>query len=119
MFNFDRPKDFDPLPLQFVYKLKVKDGDFDNATRKARLVVMGNLQYESEYGDTYAPTARLWVVRAMAAIAAQEGLTMKKFDLTGAFLVADMDRPLFVNIPGYEVPKAFSEKHCYSRRGKE
>ncbi len=103
-----------------MYKLKVKDCDFDNA-RKARLVVMGNLQYESEYGDTYAPTARLWVVRAMVAIAskAQEGLTMKKFDSTGAFLVANMDRPLFVNIPGYEVPKAFSEKHCYSRRGKE
>jgi hypothetical protein len=106
MFTFelvDRPKDFDPLPLQFVYKLKVKDGDFNNATRKARLVVMGNLQYES------APTARLWVVRAMALCVvramAQEGLTMKKFDLTGTFLVADMDRPLFVNIPGYEVPK--------------
>jgi hypothetical protein len=30
---------------------------------------------------------------------------MKKFDLTGAFLVADMDRPLYVDIPGYKVPK--------------
>ena len=48
----DRPKDYDTLPLQFVYKLKVKDGDFDNCIYKARLVVRGNLQYEHEYGDT-------------------------------------------------------------------
>jgi hypothetical protein len=43
----------------------------------------------------------------MAALAAQEGFIMKKFDLTGAFLVADMDRPLYVarDIPEYKVPK--------------
>jgi hypothetical protein len=99
-----KPKDYDPLPLQFVYKLKVKDGDFDNCIYKARLVMRGNLQYEHEYGDTYAPTARLWVVRTMAAIAAQEGLVMKKFDLTGAFLVAEQDTELYVNIPGYDIP---------------
>ena len=96
---------YDPLPLQFVYKLKVKDGDFENCIPKARLVVMGHLQYEEEYGETYAPTARLWVIRTLAAIAAQEGLVMKKFDLTGAFLVADMDRELYVQIPGYDPPR--------------
>ena len=101
----DKPKDYDPLPLQFVYKLKVKDGDFENCVHKARLVVRGNLQYEHEYGDTYAPTAKLWVIRTLAAIAAQEGMSLKKFDLTGAFLVASMDRVLYVEIPGYAVPE--------------
>jgi hypothetical protein len=102
----DRPKDtvYDPLPLQFVYKLKVKDGDFDNCIYKARLVVRGNLQYEHEYGETYAPTAKLWTVRTLAALAAQEGLKLKKFDLTGAFLVAKNDKQLFVEIPGYGIP---------------
>lgn len=100
----DRPAKYDPLPLQFVYKLKVKDGDFNNCIYKARLVVRGNLQYEHEYGDTYAPTAKLWVVRTLAALAAQENMTLKKFDLTGAFLVADMDRDLYVEIPGYGIP---------------
>ncbi len=66
---------------------------------------MGNLQYDDEYGDTYALTARLWTVRAMTAIAAQEGLTMKKFDLTGAFLIADIDTVMYVQIPGYDLPK--------------
>jgi len=101
----NRPANYDPLPLHFVYKLKVKDGDFDNVTYKARLVMNGNLQYPGEYGDTYAPTARLWSLRALTAVAAQEGLTLKKFDLTGAFLVADMDRELYVEIPGYAVPE--------------
>jgi hypothetical protein len=30
---------------------------------------------------------------------------MKKFDLTGAFLIADMDKPIYVQIPGYDLPK--------------
>lgn len=100
-----RPADYDPIPMQFVYKLKVKDGDYEQGVPKARLVMLGNLQYEYEYGETYAPTARLWVVRSLAAIAAQEGLTMKKFDLTGAFLIADMDKTLHVQIPGYDIPR--------------
>jgi hypothetical protein len=54
------PDDYDPLPLQFVYKLKVKDGDFDNCMCKARLVTRGDLQYVTEHGSTYDPTARLF-----------------------------------------------------------
>ena len=108
----DKPKNYDPLPLQFVYKLKVKDGDFEHCVYKARLVVRGDLQYEHEYGSTYAPTAKLWTIRTLVAIAAQGRYKMKKFDLTGAFLVADMDRELYVDIPGYSPPegKAFMLK---------
>ena len=29
----DAAPEHDPLPLQFVYKLKVKDGNFDNCVR--------------------------------------------------------------------------------------
>jgi hypothetical protein len=42
----DRPDGYDPLPLQFVYKLKVTNGDYENGVLKARLVAMGNLQYD-------------------------------------------------------------------------
>ena len=44
----ERPANYDPLPLHFVYKLKFKDGNFDQVTYKARLVMRGNLQYEDE-----------------------------------------------------------------------
>jgi hypothetical protein len=76
----DRPsraEDYDPLPLRFVYELKIEDGNFDKAIHKARLVMRGNLQYESEYGETYAPTAKLWTIRTLVALAAQEGLMLK------------------------------------------
>ncbi len=58
------------------------------------------MQYVTGHGSTYAPTARLSTIRALTAIAAQQGYTLKKFDLTGAFLVANIDRPLFIEIPG-------------------
>jgi hypothetical protein len=78
-----------------------------------------NLQYEDEYSDTYAPTAKLWTIRKLAALAAQEGFQLKKFDLTGAFLMADMDRTLYVEVPGYELPKGKAlllKKALYSGR---
>jgi hypothetical protein len=83
---------YDQLPLQFVYKLMI----WTTALTRLRSsrVVRGNLQYEHKYGDTHAPTAKLWTVRTLAALAAQEGMALKKFDLTGAFLVADMDSKL-------------------------
>ena len=100
----NHPANYDPLPLHFVYKLKVKDGNFNNVNYKARLVMRGNLQYDHEYGETYAPTARLWSIRTLTAIAVQEGLTLQKFDLTSAFLVANIQRELYVEILGYAVP---------------
>lgn len=49
--------------------------------------------------------AHFWVIRKLVAIAAQEGLTKKKFNLTGAFFIADMDKTLYVQIPSYNIPK--------------
>ena len=100
----DRPQAYDPVPLKYVYKLKVKDGDFTDPIYKARLVMQGNLQYEEEYTCTYAPTARLFSLRTICAIAAQEGLALHKFDLKCAFVTADIDTVQYVHIPGYDLP---------------
>jgi hypothetical protein len=64
----------------------------------------GNLQYENEYTITYAPTARLWAVRLLSAIAAQENMTLHKFDLKAAFITSEIDCELYVSIPGVAVP---------------
>jgi hypothetical protein len=100
----DMPDKYDPVPTRFVYKLKVKDGDFNNPTYKARLVMQGNLQYEHEFTCTYAPTARLFSLRTLCAIAAQEGLSLHKWDLKAAFVTSDIDTVQYVSIPGYEPP---------------
>jgi hypothetical protein len=89
----------------YTTELKVTNSDYKNSIPKALLVTMGNLEYNDKYGDTYALTARLWTVQALAAIALQEGLMMKKYDLTGAFLIADMDKLIYVQIPCYDLPK--------------
>jgi hypothetical protein len=75
-------------------------------TKPDSSLIRGNLQYKHEYSDTYALTAELWTVSTLAALAAQGGRTLRKFDLTSAFLVADMDRKLYVEIPCYAVPNS-------------
>jgi hypothetical protein len=95
-----KPTDFDPLPLQFIYKLRVVGDNSSDATYKARLVAMGDLQYDCEYKRTHA---RVWTTQTFATAKSQESLIVK-FDLTSSFLIADMDRPLYVIIPGYHIP---------------
>jgi len=66
----------------------------------------GSLQYESEpeYTITYFPTARLFSLRTLCTIAAQEGLTLHKWDITAAFISSLIDVPQYVSIPGVEPP---------------
>lgn len=112
---------YDPLPLQFVSKLQVKDRVFNLCIYKAQRVVMGSLQYAWEYGETFAPTAKLWIIRTITTIAAQEGLKTKKCDLTGAFLVADTDCNAYVEISCYHIPRDKTihlMKALYSRKSK-
>ena len=102
------PDEYHPCPCRYVYKLKIPNGDFEQARHKARLVLQGDLMTENEYVNSFAPTARMSSVRMLTAIAAQEKMSLKKFDLTGAFLVADMvtkdGNPIYVEIPGLQLP---------------
>jgi len=114
----DKPKhwtDSTPLPLKYVYKLKIKDGDFAHPTYKARLVALGNLQLDEEFTCSYAPTARMFSLRTLCAIAAQEGLTLHKFDLTAAFVTSLIDvQDQYVSVPGLDIP---DDKAVLLRKG--
>jgi hypothetical protein len=103
----NKPDKYDPLPCKFIYKRKVEDGNFKNSTYKARLVMQGNMMYDDEFGDTYTPTARMWVVRMLTSIAAQQGLLLFKFDLSNAFIVASQpdEHEIYVTIPGFTPPE--------------
>jgi hypothetical protein len=60
---------------------------------------------ESSYGDTFAPTSKSSCVRTICALAAQEGLTLYKFDVKGAFLNAPCSDEVYLNFPGnYKLP---------------
>ena len=100
----DLPPGVKELPPMFQYALKTgPNGEFIKC--KARVVARGDLQFESEYGDTFAPTSRFSVIRLLIAIATQAGLMLFQFDIRGAFLCADIDGEIYLKLPpGYEPP---------------
>ena len=77
----------------WLYKKKA-DG-----TAKARVVMLGNSAEEEDI-DTFAPTCNkgiLWLIFALIVIL---NLSTRVIDITGAFVAADIHRPVYVRIDG-------------------
>ena len=76
---------------------------------KARLVARGFMQAEGiDYTETYSPTVRFESIRLMLAAAASEGMHMEQLDVTTAFLYANLEEEVYLEIPegmfGEEMP---------------
>jgi len=71
---------------------------------KARLVAKGYNQEEGiDYGETYAPIARLEAVRLLLAYACMNGFKLHQMDVKSAFLNGYIDEEVFVcQPPGFE-----------------
>lgn len=86
------------LPSHLVLKIKrLADGTFDKY--KARLVGGGDHQDSTMYSVTSSATARPESVKMLFALAAKMGLHIRIFDVAGAYLLADIDRPIYMRIP--------------------
>eukprot|EP00961_Rhodomonas_salina_P022216 299137-Rhodomonas_salina.1 len=70
----DLPDRVVELPSMFQYKLKTGP-NCETVKCKARLCARGDLQFDSEYGETFAPTSRFSMIQLIVAIAVQAGLT--------------------------------------------
>mmetsp|Transcript_30285 Transcript_30285/g.62397 ORF Transcript_30285/g.62397 Transcript_30285/m.62397 type:complete len:629 (+) Transcript_30285:1137-3023(+) len=100
----DRPPHVIPLPSRFTYRLK-RDRNGNISKFKARLVARGDLQTPDEYTTTYAPTSRFTAIHTIIAIATQENMYLKHWDITGAFMTADIDTDIYIDLPpGYALP---------------
>ena len=93
------------LPTNWVYKTKFRaDGTIER--RKARLVVLGNLQRAGiDFAETYAPSGRYTTIRVLLALVAQEGLHVAQMDVTTAFLNAELspEDKIYIRLPaGYD-----------------
>lgn len=97
----DLPPGATELPSMFQYKLKT--GDHGEVLKyKARLCARGDQQTPDKYNDTFAPTSRFAVLRVMIALATQMNLRLKHWDIKGAFLCADIDKTIYLQLPpGY------------------
>ena len=67
---------------------------------KARIVARGFMQQEGiDYEETYSPTVRQESIRMMCAATASEGMIMEQMDVTTAFLYADLEEEVYMEIP--------------------
>jgi hypothetical protein len=74
---------------------------------KAHLVAQGFSQVEGlDFGETFAPIARLEVVRILLAFAVSKGFKLYQMDVKSVFLNCVIQEEVFVSQPpGFENPK--------------
>ena len=112
------PKGTTLIPTKFAYKCKF--GEHGEVIKKnARLVVRGDLQKETEFSETFAPTSRFNSLRCVFSTAAQNNYRLYQFDVKGAFMVSEIpDQDLYIQLPpGYEAPPGTTAKLSKSLYG--
>ena len=85
--------------MKWVYKTKSNvEGKIER--HKARLVVKGyKQQHGSDYEETFAPVARMEIVRAVLSIAAQHKWKNYQMDVKSAFLNGVLMKEVYVEQP--------------------
>jgi hypothetical protein len=86
------------LPTKMDFKTKF-DSLGEWLKDKARLVVLGNLELLQLFEDNYSPTAHSQTLHLLLALAAQFQMSLKGLDIYGAFLTADIDEPVYIQLP--------------------
>ena len=95
----DRPSNRKVIGVKWVYKIKMNpDGTISKF--KARLVVKGYSQQPGiDYGDTFAPVARLDTVKTLITLAAQEKWKIYQLDVKSAFLNGELEEEIYIEQP--------------------
>ncbi|KAF9733719.1 polyprotein [Paraphaeosphaeria minitans] len=92
------------LDCMWVYTYKLDKHHRLNKC-KARLVARGDQQRNITGQDTYAATLAGHSFRMLMAIAAKFDLELKQYDVTNAFVHAEIDREIYMRMPrGYQKP---------------
>jgi len=92
-----RSKNMNVIGTKWVFKNKL-DEQGVIVTNKARLVAKGYNQEDGiDFGETYAPVARLEAVRLLLAYACMNGFKLHHMDVKSAFLNGYMDEEVYVS----------------------
>jgi hypothetical protein len=95
----DLPAGHKPIGLKWVFKLK-KDPSGAVVKHKARFFTKGYAQRVGvDFGEVFAPVARLDSVRLLLALAAQEGWMAHHMDVRSAFLNGELKEEVYVCQP--------------------
>jgi transposase InsO family protein len=111
----ERPKDKNVIGTKWVFKNK-QDQDGIVVRNKARLVAPGYTQIEGlDFGETYAPVARLEAIRILLAYAYAHNIKLYQMDVKSAFLNGYIQEEVYVEQPpGFEDYK--QPNHVYKLR---
>ena len=91
-----RPKDKNVIGTKWGFKNKLNE-DGKVSRNKARLVCKGYSQEEGiNYGETFAPIARLEGVRTILAYAAHKGFKVYQMDVKSTFLNGILDEEVYI-----------------------
>jgi hypothetical protein len=87
---------------------------------KARLCAHCGMQtWGQNYWETYAPAVNWAMVRILLAVAKIHGLSSKSIDFVLAFPQADLEVPVYMELPmGFDAPDNESRKHYVLRLNK-
>jgi hypothetical protein len=105
----DPPPGFKPIGTKWVWKNK--EGEKGEVVRnKSRLVAQGFNQKEGfDYEETFAPVARLEVIRILLTFFVDTGFKLHQMDVKSAYLNGELEEEVYVRQPpGFE-----SEKYPY------
>jgi hypothetical protein len=92
----DLPPGEHAIDGMWVYDLKV-DSDGNVVKRKARYVARGDEMVEGkEFEVKWVMVARMESVRMVFAVAAVDGLQVRRWDFSGAYLNGKTDRPVYM-----------------------
>ena len=96
----ERPKGHNVIGTKWVFRNK-QDQDGIVVRNKARLVAQGYTQVEGlDFGETYAPVARLEAIRILLAYACAHNIKLYQMDIKSAFLNGYINKEVYVeNLP--------------------
>jgi hypothetical protein len=99
----ERPKDHNVIGTKWVFHNK-QDQNGIVARNKAKLVAQGYTQVEGlDFDETYAPVARLEVIRILLAYACAHNIKLYQMDVKSAFLNGYINEEVYVEQPpGFE-----------------
>nr|GEX90408.1 Gag-Pol polyprotein [Tanacetum cinerariifolium] len=95
----DRPLCKNIINMKWLWKNK-RDEENDVIQNKSRLMAKGYAQKEGiDFEESFAPVARLEVVRLFIAYAAHKPFTVNQMDVKTAFLYGPLKEEVYVNQP--------------------
>ena len=95
----DLPQNRKAIGVKWVFKVK-RDPMGKIKKHKARLVAKGYVQKQGiDYGEVFAPVARIETVRLILALTATHGWKVHHLDVKSAFLNGNLEEEVYVSQP--------------------